>query len=150
LDAVNTYRVSGRLWSSGQLSTRDIRRLPGFGVVAVVNLALPTSPDALPQEAALVTGLGLSYVQIPVAWEAPRPAQFVEFANVLRAYEDRVVWVHCAKNMRVSVFLYLYRKLVLGEDDAAARFPMTEVWQPDRVWQAFIDNVERDYASGIR
>lgn len=150
MDAVNTYQVSSRLWSSGQLSVRDIGQLPGLGVAAVVNLALPTSPDALPDEAALVTELGLSYVQIPVVWQAPRPAQFVEFARVMRVYDDRVVWVHCAKNMRVSAFLYLYRKLVLGEDDAAARFPMTAVWEPDPVWRAFIDRVEREYANGVR
>jgi protein tyrosine phosphatase (PTP) superfamily phosphohydrolase (DUF442 family) len=150
VDAVNTYRVAERLWSSGQLSADDIRQLPALGVVAVVNLALPTSPDALPEEAALVTGLGLSYVQIPVEWQAPRLAQFVEFAGIMRAYEGQVVWVHCAKNMRVSAFLHLYRKLVLGEADAASRFPMTEIWQPDATWRAFIDRVELHYTNGTR
>lgn len=43
--------------------------------------------------------------------------------------------------MRVSAFLYLYRRLVLSEDEAAASFPMREVWTPDPVWQAFIDQV---------
>jgi hypothetical protein len=38
-------------------------------------------------------------------------------------------------------FLYLYRRLVLSEDEAAASFPLREVWTPDPVWQAFIDQV---------
>ena len=43
-----------------------------------------------------------------------------------------------AKNMRVSTFIYLYRRLVLGENDATARFPMSEVWEPNEVWGRFI------------
>jgi len=42
-------------------------------------------------------------------------------------------------NMRVSVFIYLYRRLVLSESDEAASFPMRVVWTPDETWQAFID-----------
>ncbi|MBU1223532.1 MAG: hypothetical protein KKA22_03145 [Gammaproteobacteria bacterium] len=67
--------------------------------------------------------------------------QFVQFAGVLDAFRGHTVWVHCARNMRVSAFVYLYRRLVLSEDEAAASFPMREVWAPDPVWQAFIDQV---------
>ena len=42
-------------------------------------------------------------------------------------------------NMRVSAFVYLYRMIILGDDGDAAAFPLREVWQPDAVWQAFID-----------
>lgn len=145
MDAMNVHRVSESLWSSGQLSGSDIHELPGLGVTAVINLALPTSPGALPTEAALVTGLGLSYIQIPVQWEAPRLEQFIQFQDVMHAYRGETVWVHCAKNMRVSAFLYLYRKLVLGEPDARARYPMDAVWQPNPVWCAFIDRVDSHF-----
>jgi hypothetical protein len=45
--------------------------------------------------------------------------------------------------MRVSAFVYLYRRLVLGEDEATAAFPMREVWTPNGVWRAFIESVLR-------
>lgn len=60
---------------------------------------------------------------------------------MLRAFAGRKIWLHCALNMRVSAFIYLYRVLVLGEDDEAASFPMREVWTPNDVWRAFIDQV---------
>ncbi len=151
MDAENTHKVFDWLWSSGQLSARDIAALPALGVTVVINLALPTSVNALPGEAELVTREGLDYVHIPVVWERPELARFERFVAVLQAWSGSTVWVHCAKNMRVSAFLYLYRSLVLGESEDTATYPMREVWVPDAVWQAFIEQVKSRFpVSGQR
>lgn len=126
------------LWTSGQLSEDDIACLPALGIEAVINLALPTSANALPGEAELVTLRGIAYVHIPVVWEKPELRQLGQFFGALKAFEGRKVWVHCAKNMRVSAFVYLYRRMVLGEDMKEASFPMREVWMPNETWQAFM------------
>lgn len=141
MDAPNVHPVLDLLWSSGQLSRDDILELPDLGIDTVINLALPTSSNALPGEAELVTSLGLTYLQIPVEWERPEPEQFARFVGLLQACAGQRLWVHCAKNMRVSVFVYLYRRLVRGEDEAQAAFPMREVWKPNPIWQIFIDTV---------
>jgi protein tyrosine phosphatase (PTP) superfamily phosphohydrolase (DUF442 family) len=141
VDAVNTHQVFDWLWTSGQLSEPDVRHLPVLGIQVVINLALPSSPNALPAEAELVTGLGLVYVQIPVEWEHPLPEQFSQFVGVLKAFAGHKIWVHCAMNMRVSAFVYLYRKLVLGEGEEDATFPMREIWVPNETWQEYIDRV---------
>ena len=141
MEAENTHQVFDWLWSSGQLSERDIGDLPSLGVDVVVNLALPTSANALPGESERVTGLGLTYIHIPVEWESPRPAQYAQFVDVLNAFDGHTIWAHCAKNMRVSAFIYLYRKLVLLEDDEHASFPMKAVWKPNHIWLSFINQV---------
>lgn len=141
MDAENTHQVFDWLWSSGQLSPSDISSLPSLGIEVVVNLAPPTSSNALPGEAELITRQAITYVQIPVAWEHPKPEQFIEFVGVLNAFTGRKVWVHCAKNMRVSAFIYLYRKHVLKESEERASYPMREVWSPNEVWQTFIARV---------
>ena len=141
MDAENTHQVFDWLWSSGQISERDISLLPALGIELVVNLALPTASNALPGEAELVTRQGLAYVQIPVVWDQPKPEHYAQFVGVLDAFRGRKVWVHCAKNMRVSAFIYLYRKLVLGEDEGQASFPMRKVWTPNEIWQAYIARV---------
>lgn len=138
MDAENTHQVFDWLWSSGQLSANDIARLPGLGIDVVVNLALPSSSNALPGEADLVTREGIAYVQIPVEWESPELGQLAQFFGVVGAFQGQKMWVHCAKNMRVSVFLYLYRRLVLGESGEAAAHPLRDVWEPNDVWQAFM------------
>lgn len=139
MDAVNARVVFDDLWTSGQLSSADIQRLPALDVAAVVNLALPTSANALPGEAEEVTRLGLPYVHLPVPWEQPELAHLQQFFGVLDAFAGRRVWVHCALNYRVSAFVYLYRRLRRGEAEAEASYPMRTIWQPNPVWQAFIE-----------
>ena len=138
MEAENTFQVFDGLWSSGQLSEADIASLPALGIKAVINLALPTSSSALPQEAELITRQGMSYIQIPVEWERPEIHQLLQFFGVLKAFEGQKVWVHCAKNMRVSVFIYLYRRLCLAHSEQDSAHPMREVWKPNETWQAFI------------
>ena len=62
MDAENTHQVFDWLWTSGQLSRRDIEQLPALGIEVVVNLALPTSSNALSGEAELITRQGIAYV----------------------------------------------------------------------------------------
>lgn len=137
-DAENIHRVFDWLWTSGQLSEDDITCLPSLGIEAVINLAPPTSSSALPGEAELITLGGITYIQIPVAWDRPELRQLRQFFEVLKSFEGHNIWVHCAKNMRVSAFVYLYRKLCLGDKEDDAVFPLREVWEPNEIWQTFI------------
>jgi len=145
MDAENTHQVFDWLWTSGQLSERDITRLPELGIEAVINLALPTSTNALHGEAEFIAQQGITYVQIPVIWEKPELHQLQQFFGTLKTLEGRKVWVHCAKNMRVSAFVYLYRKLCLAESEDTAAHPMREVWVPNEIWQEFIDDAVSGY-----
>ena len=142
MDAQSTFQVFDWLWTSGQLSERDIDELPGLGINAVVNLALPSSSNALLGEAEMVTRKGICYFHIPVVWEKPDLGQLRLFFDLLDSLRGKKVWVHCAMNMRVSAFIYMYRKLRLNEDEASASYPMREVWQPNEVWRSFIDSAE--------
>jgi hypothetical protein len=74
--------------------------------------------------------------------------QLQQFFGVMDVLDGRKVWVHCAKNMRVSAFLYLYRRLRCGEPDSAARHPLDEVWVPEGAWRAFIDRALGAAAAG--
>ena len=117
MDAENTHKVFDWLWSSGQLSEKDIASLALLGIEAVINLALPTSSNALHGEAEHVTRQGIVYIQIPVEWERPKLRQLEQFFGTLKAFEEHKVWVHCVMNMRASVFIYLYRRLCLAESE---------------------------------
>ncbi len=131
MDAENTHQVFDWLWTSGQLSEHDIAGLPALGIETVINLALPTSSNALPGEAELITVTGINYIHIPVVWEAPQLEDLSTFFAILDALNGKKVWVHCAKNMRVSSFIYLYRKLRMDQPEEQAIFPMNAVWIPN-------------------
>ena len=83
----------------------------GFDVV--VNLA-PARWERNFEEGFRVTQAGMTYIQIPVDWQDPSLRDLELFFDVMEANEDRNVYVHCFANMRVSVFVYLYRTLRKG------------------------------------
>lgn len=139
MDATNTHQVFDWLWTSGQLSADDIGRLPELGIDIVINLATPASSNALPGEAEMVAREGISYFQIPVEWENPQLDQLEQFFRLMNAFEGKNMWVHCALNMRVSAFVYLYRRMVRDENESAASWPMREVWEPNDIWRTFIN-----------
>jgi protein tyrosine phosphatase (PTP) superfamily phosphohydrolase (DUF442 family) len=109
-----------------------------LGVGHVVNLGLHTSEYALPDEAASVAGLGMTYIHIPVDFQNPTEADFARFCYVMDELKDVPVHVHCIANYRVSAFFYRYRRDVLGMDEVQARIDLEKLWQPTEVWAAFI------------
>ncbi|QQE63500.1 hypothetical protein GFS31_01650 [Leptolyngbya sp. BL0902] len=131
--------ISDTLATAGQPTEAEFVALAQAGYEVVINLALPTSDHALPDEQAAVAGLGMAYVAIPVVWENPTLTDLDQFFAAMDTYQGRKILVHCALNMRVSVFVYLYRVLKLGLDPAAAQQDLLSIWQPNECWQRFID-----------
>jgi len=115
-----------------------LRMVREAGFEAVIHLALPTSDNALANEGSVVTGLGMSYVHIPIDVKAPTAQDFRAFCRVMEAFDDRPVFVHCAANMRVSTFVFLYRVLRQGTARSEAERDLHAIWQPDDVWSGFI------------
>lgn len=133
------YRViDDRIATSGQPTAAQLRLLGPRGFGAVINLALPTSDHALPEEGSLVTAQGMVYVHIPVEFSAPRAEDFRKFCAVMEALQDRPVFVHCAANLRVSAFLYLYRVLHRRVPPEVARKDLEAIWTPDSTWARFM------------
>jgi uncharacterized protein (TIGR01244 family) len=134
----NFLRIDDRLATSGMPQPDDFAVLRQAGFDVVINLALPTSDNALPNEGELVSAQGMTYIHIPVKFDAPQPADFERFTRVMDACAGQKVFVHCAANMRVSAFFFLHR-LKHGTDRAAAEIDLTKIWQPDGVWLDFIN-----------
>ena len=137
-DIYNFRRLSPALTTSGQPDEAQFAALYDSGVDTVINLALSSSPRALPDEAATLATLGLRYIHIPVEFAAPTEADFEAFATAMDDLGDTPVHVHCAANMRVSAFLYRYRVERLGWAAAQARPDLNAIWEPDPVWQNFL------------
>jgi protein tyrosine phosphatase (PTP) superfamily phosphohydrolase (DUF442 family) len=136
----NFRAISETLGTSGQPTPAQFQTVRDAGFKAVVNLALPTSDNAVPNEGSVVTGLGMSYVHIPVNFQAPAARDFEDFCRVMKALDDRPVFVHCAANMRVSAFVFLYRVLYQGVAASEAERDLFVIWQPDAVWSSFIQD----------
>src|SRR5688500_152696 len=72
LENIRDYlRLDDRLSTSGMPQAAQFADIGRAGFEVVINLALPTSDDALPNEGELVTRAGMTYVHIPVNFEKP-------------------------------------------------------------------------------
>src|SRR5262245_23240991 len=141
LSEIYGFRAVGeKLGTSGQPTPQQFQTIREAGFEAVINLALPTSDNALPTEGSVVTGLGMAYVHIPVDFKAPTTQDFRAFCRVLEAFKDRPVFVHVAANKRVSAFVFLYRVLREGVSVADAERDLHAIWQPDEIWSQFIQS----------
>lgn len=145
LQALPSFLPMGeRFGTAGQPSAGQFTLVAASGYRTVINLAPTTSPGALPDEPALVAGLGLEYVHIPVEFCAPQPRDLQRFFDALDARGNDKVFVHCIANKRVSAFMFLYRVLKMGHPVAEAEMALHRIWTPDAVWQDFIDRALRE------
>lgn len=140
--------ISEQLATAGQPTEAQFAVIAEAGYEVVINLALPTSDHALAHEPALVKSLGLTYIAIPVLWEQPTQADLERFFAAIAAHRSQKILVHCAANMRVSAFVYLYRRLQLGVSEAEAQQDLHRIWQPNPIWQQFIEQATSPTDSG--
>ena len=143
----NFLPINDQLASGGQPMPEEIQALAETGFQVVINLAVPTSTHALPDEGSLVTQYGMTYLNIPVVWTNPTLDDFVQFMGCMTAFRWKKVFVHCAMNMRVSCFLFLYWVIVKGVEPEEASKNMLEIWQPDETWQQFMVMVLAHYTA---
>jgi [ribosomal protein S5]-alanine N-acetyltransferase len=131
-------RLSPLLATSGQPDQEGIKAIARAGFEWLVNLALPTSPGALADEAELASRAGLSYVHLPIDFEEPELERASELYGLLERTKDEPVFVHCAKNMRVSALLSAYRMMRRGVPCAEARADLLAIWQPNHRWRRYV------------
>jgi uncharacterized protein (TIGR01244 family) len=135
----NYLRLDPQLATSGQPSEEELGAVAADGTKVVINLALHDDPRySLPDETRTVEALGMTYVHIPVKFDAPTKQDLLAFFDAMEKHRDRKVLVHCAANKRVTSFVGLYRVLKLGWDVDAAFAPMHEIWEPNEHWAPFI------------
>jgi protein tyrosine phosphatase (PTP) superfamily phosphohydrolase (DUF442 family) len=149
-DIANFLLLSDRLATAGQPTAEQYPVIAADGYQFVINLALADSPNALADEATIAANLGLEYMQIPVKWDVPTLLDFQQFTSAMAARTDRQIFVHCAANKRVSVFVYLYRQICEGVDEVTARDDLAKIWTPNDVWQQFIAEIAIEYELPLR
>jgi len=170
----NYLKLSDSVATGGQPTEAQFSLIQEAGYQVVVNLARPDSPGAIPNEQALVESLGMRYAPIPVDWENPTLEDVARFFSLMEAIcadapnvatadarrlanaslslsqqrfaiAAQPVFVHCAANMRVSAFMYLYRLIYEGMSDEQAKSDLQKIWTPNDTWQAFIQQAIEHY-----
>jgi len=146
LEAIHNFlKLSDHIATAGQPSEEQFTAIKEAGYQLIVNLAPPGSTNAIPHERGIVESLGLHYSYIPVIWTNPTFEDLDRFFSIMNENAEKPVFVHCAKNMRVSAFMYLYRRLHDRWDDQQAEPDLHKIWIPNQTWQAFIQRAIHHY-----
>ena len=147
-DIFNFLQLSESLATAGQPSESQVAEIARQGFQVIINLGLTKTEYALEDEANLVKSLGMTYIHIPVLWDHPTRDDLETFFAVMDVYQSAIdnhqhkcVFVHCAANMRVSVFIALYRALRLGWSWERAFQDVQRIWTPNEIWGEFIDEI---------
>ncbi len=137
----NFLVINPWLATAGMPNKEQLQIIGGAGYHSVINLALNTSPGAIPNEKEILNSSGVMYYHIPVIWESPQKTDFEKFASIMQTLRKEKTFVHCVLNMRVSIFVYLYRVLFLKEAPDLAYQDVLKIWEPDHIWGKLMEDV---------
>lgn len=138
-EITNYVPVHEYLATSGQPTVQQLECIKEQGFTTVINLALNDASVHLEHEDRICLTLGLDYIHIPLLWDQPSTtAGLLVLDMIAHLVQEQKVWLHCAKNWRVSSLMYLYRQFYMGMSLPEADAQLEEIWQPDDTWTGFI------------
>lgn len=140
----NYLSLDDKIATGGQPTERQLAFIRDEGYQIVINLALNTSENALPDEQVVVKSLGMQYIHIPIDFERPTQEEFELFCEAMQTHQEKKIFIHCAANLRVSAFMYLYRTLYQGISESEAKEDLHKLWQPNPTWQNLINTVSAE------
>ena len=132
---LNHIKINELISTSGQLKIEEFELIANEGFEVVINLAVPTTSNSLENEDKIVSNLNMSYIHIPVSFENPKISDLKLFINILQSLGANKVWIHCAKNYRVSAFIYVYHKYILHTPFEEIDLSIFDIWKPSLIWQ---------------
>ncbi|MEQ8205248.1 MAG: protein tyrosine phosphatase family protein [Woeseia sp.] len=142
LTDINNFRqYSDTFASAGQPTLEQLPAVRDAGFERIIYIAWSDQAKALPNEDRLVANLGMDYLHIPVAWDAPTLGDFQMFAAAMQLTPVRKTLLHCQVNFRASAFSFLYRVIHEGVPVETAKRDLNSVWRPNKTWRDWIFEV---------
>ena len=142
---VNFYRIDENIATSGQPTTEQFKAINAENFEVVFNLALSDSPNVIENENEIIKNLNMTYVHIPVDFKSPDLEDLKLFFKHREKHHNKKIFIHCVMNWRVSAFMFLYHRIKCHMPIADAHKHLDSVWQPEPVWQDFIDHALNTY-----
>ena len=139
----NYKQFSPNLTTGGQPNENELHQIGRAGYEVVINLGLDGTEYSVQNEKEIIESYGTQYIHIPVSFEAPEVEKYWEFVTILKPVFHKKVFVHCAQNKRVSIFMALFRVIGEGLSWNQAIEDILSIWEPNEVWKNFLNEVLR-------
>ena len=136
----NYYKVPDLFETSGQPNNKQLISIANGGYETVINLAPNTTIEGrIINEEGILKSKNITYIHIPVDFNNPLDEDFNKFVAALEENKHKKIWVHCAANMRVSAFVFKYRRDVLGLSQKNIEQDLKAIWIPNKTWSFFLE-----------
>ena len=136
----NYYQVPGLFETSGQPNNKQLISIANGGYEVVIYLAPNTTIEGrVINEKDILKSNNITYIHIPVDFNNPLDEDFNKFVAALEENKHKKIWVHCAANMRVSAFVFKYRRDVLGLSQKNIERDLKAIWIPNKAWSFFLE-----------
>jgi len=132
---LNYIKVNEYISTAGQPTKKQFKIIAKNRFDVVINLALHDSSNALKNEDKIVSKNDMIYIHIPISWETPEVDRLRLFLFTLKALQknNKKVFIHCAMNYRVQVFMHHYKKSILNVKKLKLIMPnefiLNKVWK---------------------
>ncbi len=145
-NVINFFQITDTIGTGGQPSVSQLYDIAQNGYDVVINLATHNSENAIENEGSIVASLGMTYIHIPVPFEAPTPEHLRKFFRFMNGLSEEKVFVHCAVNARVSAFVFKYLTMERKMQDEKATTPLLAQWLPQMnlIWKNFLSIKKSD------
>ena len=145
-DVINFFQITDTIGTGGQPSVSQLYDIAQNGYDVVINLATHNSESAIENEGSIVASLGMTYIHIPVPFEAPTPEHLRRFFGFMNGLSEEKVFVHCAVNARVSAFIFKYLTMERKMQAEKATTPLLAQWLPQMnlIWKNFLSIEKSD------
>ena len=90
-------------------------------------------------EKEILSNANVEFIHIPVDFKQPKQENFDEFVAQVQKFKNEKIWIHCAANMRVSAFVYKYRKEILNLSHHEIVDDLKTIWIPNKNWRSFLN-----------
>ena len=145
-DVINFFQITDTIGTGGQPSVSQLYDIAQNGYDVVINLATHNSENAIENEGSIVASLGMTYIHIPVPFEAPTPDHLRKFFGFMNELSEEKIFVHCAVNARVSAFVFKYLTMERKMQAEKATTPLLAQWLPQMnlIWKNFLSIEKSD------
>ena len=115
----NACQATPTLITGGQPTAEQLKAFKAAGGAVVLDIRDPMEPRPM-NEPTTAKGLGLEYINVPVASGDLTAAQIDRIRDVLKANKEKQVLFHCASANRVggALVAYFMLDLEMEEEDA--------------------------------
>ncbi len=138
--------IHPNLMTSALPEEEDFAEMAAQGYEVVISLCQDIDAKTLEDEDTLVSRAGMRYIHLPVTFAEPTIDDYELLRDILRSVQNRKVWLHCARNWRVSAFMVIYHIIEMSMSHSEAEEIAHRIWKPNEIWQARIDEAIEKYA----